>query len=406
MDEKHEIEGRWWPNGSPNDALYGVLHRDPDEGIQLITKDVRPRAPVAVLDAGESLKKGYDVVFGRNQHNMPITLFSCHPGGFNTSAAFQRSEYNVGCAFIGREFDSWDAVEFDTINIDFGHFHTWLNLPAFKDRKLEDGVSYVGYKHPEDIVYRVDEDTEIRISALSTSSSDKAIDETVLRLGEKRFIVVQWKHPVGMDVVRRWVLLLRRFLTLALGVPVDLRSLTGERPDHVVPIGEGNPFRKEVEIHGRFGSPLHREYRHTALIAFDEVKDSLGDLIKRWVTYGEKLGDVLDLYFSVIFNPDLYSNHRFLFLAQALERYHAVQFGGYREPPDVQRANAARASRHGESGHFLPCRQAKMVKQKTLSKADRLLEKRKDILGNIYRMRRASDVVRDTRNYYTHFRLS
>ena len=60
------------------------------------------------------------------------------------------------------------------------------------------------------------------------------------------------------------------------------------------------------------------------IASFDDLGQDAGRIIRRWFEYHERLEPALNLYFAVIFNRSLYSNHRFLFLAQALEVYHRI----------------------------------------------------------------------------------
>ena len=50
-------------------------------------------------------------------------------------------------------------------------------------------------------------------------------------------------------------------------------------------------------------------------------------IVANWIRYHEQMKEVLNLYFAVIFGAHLFVEHKFLFLAQALEGYHRIRYG-------------------------------------------------------------------------------
>ena len=48
-------------------------------------------------------------------------------------------------------------------------------------------------------------------------------------------------------------------------------------------------------------------------------------IVSKWFAYHQKLAPVLNLYFAVVFGRGLFEEHKFLFMAQAIEGYHRCQ---------------------------------------------------------------------------------
>ena len=142
------------------------------------------------------------------------------------------------------------------------------------------------------------------------------------------------------------------------------------------------------------------------LASFAAVQPTFVELLDRWRDYHHRLDAVLPLYFSVRFNDELYINHRFLFLAQALEVYHAMTSDSAIAPTAEYKARLKRVlGSVAEEDREWVGDGLRFANKKTL--AQRLNE----ILGRhpTEAARMAGDMpdfadkIRRTRNYYTHF---
>jgi hypothetical protein len=131
-------------------------------------------------------------------------------------------------------------------------------------------------------------------------------------------------------------------------------------------------------------------------------------VITKWFEYHEQLDSVLNLYFAVLFNPSLYINHRFLFLAQALEVYHNTnpEFVGYVQPKADFRARRDRIilAALPEEKEWLEGK-LHYANQKTLAQrlAEILARNKTEAEQFISDFQRFADSVKNTRNYHTHF---
>jgi hypothetical protein len=142
------------------------------------------------------------------------------------------------------------------------------------------------------------------------------------------------------------------------------------------------------------------------LASFAEVQPTFVELLDRWRDYHRRLDAVLPLYFSLRFNDELYNNHRFLFLAQALEVYHAVTSDSAVAPTAEYKARLKRVLESvAEEDRKWVAEGLRFANKKTL--AQRL----KELLGRhpteaariAGDMPDFADKIRHTRNYYTHF---
>lgn len=157
------------------------------------------------------------------------------------------------------------------------------------------------------------------------------------RITEDHTILIEFPNPVHVQTLRRnYVHLLRRLFTLFTGTLVFERTVNLEVP------GSG-PLPNHVEFlesnEGSSEAKTHVSGSHMT-VPYAEIAKEFPGILRRWFEYHQKLDSALVLYFATVFNRNLYINQKFLFLAQALEVYHASnpEFVGFVQSPTDFRA--------------------------------------------------------------------
>ncbi len=406
MFKKREFEGRWWWSDKPEEIRYGILRYDPEDISILETKDPRSYSFHEVVEHDEPrFQKG--TMLGRDSNDHPITLLDCISYGPQSSMGLKTAIYHAHTVILGREFNNWDEVQFDGIKLDFTNLLAWLNLDSSLTKR-EDGVDYIGFKFPDDLIFPLHDAAEIRITATTGSRTDWTHEKTMC-FTESRFFRINWPRPMSMASINEWVVQIQRFLSLMIGTPTYPRWMMGLRKDEIV-MGEGeNAVYRDIEVlgenHGISRAKLNKR-TWEMLCSFSNIRDRMGHVIKSWFDYDKKIGPVLDLYFALIFNKHLYGSHQLLFLAQALERYHAVQMGGQREPRESfdKRLSLVSDLIGKEQFDFFKDKLNWANEKTLLHRLNELLEKRgalvKDVVADFPDF---PQLVKDSRNYYTHF---
>lgn len=232
-----------------------------------------------------------------------------------------------------------------------------------------------------------------------------SFDSEGIHITSRDQLSLRFDEPWSFEQVQELVIDLQWLLTLAAGSPVPTTKFTYLSSDWQE---EGDKTRKSIEVFMRWpGWKTSRRKLHRSQLLFTAAafSDGLGPALARWRAYRQKHDAVLSCYFSTVFNEYLYDNHRFLFLAHALELYHQINFdGAYQEPADFKaRLDNIAAAVPGEAD-WLRDRLAG-ANRKTL--ADRLRElvvAKQSLLGGLVPdTEKFVQRVKDTRNYYTHY---
>jgi hypothetical protein len=228
---------------------------------------------------------------------------------------------------------------------------------------------------------------------------------TEYRITEKQQVELTFSEPLSVrNIMARYVQPLRRTLSFFAGPELFIDEVHfGVNDEH-----RKGEFVELLESNRGVGSADRKLVFVNALVPYREIESDFPKIVQRWFEYHERLDAVLNLYFATVFNRDLYSNHKFLFLAQALEVYHARN-------PSFTRAQRPCAEFRQMVKTILcaaphPLRRwldekLRYANEKTLAqRLDDIVDQHPPEVPSFIPDRASfTSKVRHTRNYYTHY---
>lgn len=408
MNSERTIEGRWLVGEPGAQPIYGILKFSLENGITLETKAVRSVAIETVFRQAEGVSLPvFPVIHGFDENNNPVTLFYCSTVRINNSTGLDTRSYHVHCGVVGRHFDSLDDFAFDGIRFRVNFLHPWKGYANFKAIAPHQEGFIWGFEPNFTKVFSLDEESTVQIC--DTRQSNRSVGKaSVAEFNSNTYVETLWKTPHKWSAILQWTNRFRRLITLASGSPCHLLSIEGIRNDTMLSIGTDKTHKSmDVLISAPDISKEEENEAHIRfLFSYSDVQEDFAGFLKSWFDYSDKLSSVLDLYFAVVFNKHLYMNHKFLFLVQALERYHAVQLGGLRENPDDYKARfqRVRSAMSNEDYQFYEAKLNWGNEKTLLQRINELLQVRSLLLADLVEdSPKFAQIVKDTRNYYTHF---
>lgn len=400
MKEPRTYDGRWWIFGKDKPEQFGVLHYSPGER-PLLSVKVPQSVGILEIILGKAEKVAFpDVIQGRDKHDLPITLFGCAHPSYHNSAGLASYDFHPMLAILGQELESWNSANYVKVNMHYSLLDQWINQTCIAQKFVPEQILQIEI-HPKDALeIKLTEEAILRLNW--EFSTDPQIG--TFQIKEGYFISLQFSKPIGVqEIIKNYAEVLRRFFTLLIGSEVVLDSIIFQ-----VQNDEGPPI--DVELIQR-NSALPRAKRAVdttkVTVQYKEIADKLPVVMPKWFEYHEKLDPVLNLYFAVLFNPAMYIHHEFLFLAQALEVYHNTNDGFVGQVQPKADFNARKAKILNavppEEKEWLN-EKLHHANQKTL--AQRLIEildvRKVEAEKFIPNLQGFADLVRHTRNYYTH----
>lgn len=403
MSTPREIEGSWWLPKKPEEVFFGTLLDDPTEGVTLTVKRPKTQSFFDVMQRAMHWEH-LPVICGRDDGDKAVTLLYCAQTGNQSSQGMQRDTYGANFVLVGHHAERIEDVQFQRVLVDFTDFQAWLDLSCIQQTDAgKDGVT-VHFKYPEDLVFLLADGTQLTLRANMNWTAGKA-GESRFSVEERRLLQVAFTEPRELTKILEWLTRFRWLLSLLIGEPVELTTFSALLP-HIEDPNAPQTTITTMGSHLRSRVQRRAVKPHRMLLPFKAVQAQFGEVVSRWFDYFDKVSAALDLYFAVRFSSALYLEHRFLFLAQALEVYHRLNFEGRVLPKADFRAKLDRIV----AG--VPADEVDWVREKLQYANEKTLAMRleeimalhpdeaKRIVGDPAKF---SAQVRHTRNYYTHY---
>jgi hypothetical protein len=421
MNKPRNIEGKWWIHGDDRPAHFGVLSFDPEEGLELTVKIPQDRTVgetflalfhaqgIPTVTNGHQGAEGAvtpcinrardeidvpNVIQGRDEGNRPVTLFGCsclRPG-----IGSGLDVYRIDClaAIVDFHGQSWKEARFKSVRVSYTLLHDWMN-PQGGDQRTDE-------RHSAQLNQIAS--LSIEGSRLTNQSSGEVLTRFV------HYASFEFTAPIEVKQIRDgYASVFQRLLCLLTGERVFIEEIQLFDPANRDPDADARLKGSELLTANTKISDATRDKHALQMIAnFDEIAADFESIMKRWFECHERLEPVLDLHFAVLFGLVATIDSKFLFLAQALEVYHArsALFTSRDVPADAHRERV-RAILEKVPTEYRDWASDKLAfaNQKTL--AQRLSEilafHRTEAEKLTAGIDDFADKIRHTRNYLTHY---
>jgi hypothetical protein len=333
MLETHEFKGVWSLPSPDAESLPGTLTVDRgkadleligDFGYELLSATSREKA--FSLDPADQLR-----VLGSSTDGKDITLEQVSSRNYLVSMpGFPVAHYTARTILVGKHFSEGDPIAFDEISICASDLNAWAGVSGFKlhhdFEKLKGsellGFAGVGadYKAPDDIEIQLarGERAFIRYGAKHQGVVPGTDHVSITQTADIHF---RFAKPASLIQVFARVSEIRNFLSLAVGRPVSVLAVAGYQDDYVDSIGSRRAIQLLWQVpHNPEPSERPRDFREM-LFSLPEASPDISSVMKKWLARQSRLRPVFNLFFGVLYHPDLPLEVRFLTFAQALETY-------------------------------------------------------------------------------------
>ena len=318
MKEDTTIKGLWWLPDKPEKQLAGEITYGPVRGARL-----------SLLDHffGQATLDRF-TVWGMTVRGKPVSLFDCHTKNLTMHHPGARvAEISSYFGIVGGHFKSPDQMKFAKVTANLSHLHEWAWTSGIHVAPTESGTGWqVSQKVLPDISLGSRGDFKLALEFtghLSPGYGD-------CKLSEDCAFTVQTNALTTYESFEEIVQQFQHFVALGVARPVYALSVKARSatPKQII---EGQSIYEEFEIIRELSLSEEREESLTPLdmqFCFGDLKPEPSECIKRFFDKHQLLEPVCELYFSTLYNPDMYVHQRFLALAHAIEAYHRAIVGG------------------------------------------------------------------------------
>ncbi len=393
--------GFFWLPSHPNQRLPGLLIIEASGHIRLEL--------IGVFDSAE--KDGQEIddsqINGDVQEYGYVTLQQC----FYTFKPFghgpvQKSFVVANQAIIGASFEKNDNLEFNGFAFDVDNLAEWVGISGLSSINLDAPHSHkIEFTLPTNIQYTLSNGMTLTISfgynipgRTTTTASIKQTTTLKLSSTDSR----------TLSDFKFCAFQLTNFLSFAMDKTTTMRNFVVENLE--LQRDYGKDLKAPVQLKliyptTNFTESPAKIYWQQMLFSLGPIRDKAENFINRWLNLYETAEPALNLYFSTAREPNVFSESKFLSLAQSMETLHrrtstetlmgAEEYEKFKE--------ALLASAPIDSKEWLETRlrfgNEPSFKKRLLS----LMFPFRKIIGGSRTVKRLAHKIVTSRNYYTHY---
>lgn len=336
--ENISYKGRWWLPENPEKKVAGVLSFSANTGVSLeVFDNFDAKTDTSTVTPFQQAFDSsiYKIILGVTENGKAVTLWECQSrGSVVLWSEFEYESYHiiVSVAFIGHHFPEENLLLFQEAHVQYTYLPDWASTTGFSWTKYNDIPKIeVHYQRPEDIKIA----TSNASISLAHSYGLKSKTSQEFKISQEHWLIVEAEKPKTFDSFNdEYIQPLQDFLSFATTKPnaiiqLQLKADSSLSSDSLIDV-----YFRQREIKPRTEESLRA---HNQLFTLQDVQENIGSIIEKWLNIYQDIDDVFNLFFSIEYNPKLYLNQQFLYIAQAVETYHRRRKKNHVTPPKLHK---------------------------------------------------------------------
>ena len=307
MTEKFKYKGNFFLPKNKKNEVSGILVFEPDNGITL---DL-------IGSFGETEPDEQEIIWGILGNGKRVTLYNSFIISKKISfPGFEIDIYTSNFIFFDIYFEGKHDLKFSEISAHYSHLDEWLNISGFKiDENRKDYKINVEYSLPSPIDVNLPDNLKLIINL--TSKQRIVQKDAIIR--QKAFINFVTPRKRSFDKVLEDVFHFQNFLTLTTQRSIYIKELFG-----YLRIGNKKQLHKSQIIFKVYNLPKEEKelLQRDMLVPFKFFSDRFPTIIYNWFDLQDRLETTTDNFFSLYYNPYLYTSDKFLNIARSMEAFH------------------------------------------------------------------------------------
>ncbi len=321
--ESLDLEGMFWPAGSPGTTVAGRLEFSATNGAEL-----------ALMGSFQ----GVESMFAEERRAIRIlgiagkkvlTLEDCQESGSTLEMpGIYRQRYRPSLVLAGAHFDADEPLTFSAVTIRTRHLEHWVS---------HSGITLEMTEKNGDITKIQLTHTPLRSSNASSGLQDVELGftwgvrgdhlvESVLT--QACYLRVTPSELLSLDVFVRIAMSIQHLVTLGVDATAPITSIGFWHPDVVHQVGERtlhDSIYLYSQLQGSDSVPATTaRLRHDMLFSFDDIGGVDG--VGRWIRAAEKFEPVVGALLSHRYMPRMYMDNRLQNVVFAAETFHRLEF--------------------------------------------------------------------------------
>ena len=418
MLSNQEYRGVWWLPDDESTRLSGTLSiergRPELEVFHSFGHEVLHSSPTE--QTLSPMPFPVERILGMTTTGREITLERCQPVDYslNLRSGIPTTRYRAETALVGAWFVKGEDSAFDEIALRTTELDTWAFVSGFSHTIEGDGSSLssidIHFEPPDRVSIPLDGGEEAFVDFTMRFSGVSPVINRV-ELSQAAALHLRYANSKSLHDAQGTTIRLRNFLSLAVGRPVSVLSVSGYRDDLV---RDGSSSRRPVEIFWELthnpDPPDRTLHPAEMLFTLPAAEPSISEVMRAWFARQDVFAPVFNLYFGMLYHPSMYTDVHFLAYAQAVETYDYRRRDATELPPDEHEVRMD-AILEGSPDKYRQWLRTRLARGNELTLRRRIRDVlaecpvvRDKIVGATPREHSAfTSLFVDSRNYYTHY---
>ncbi len=405
MRENFSYKGLFWLPENPDDQISGTLSFSPFDGITLeligILGGKRNSAPLFETN----------IINGLSTSGKKFSLFRCFESNRKASySGFETSIIQADYLFVGAYFKNQDEFCFNKVAVKLKNLDSWLGISGFDINYNEIELSTnIYYKLPQSIEFKINSGYKAKFKFIS-SGPLKSIYTRKTSIEQSVYLMLEPldKTDCHFKELLKQIHTFQMFITFATYTASFPLEIIFYSPKYFTEIDSKKIPEKINLYYATSIKPKYKEIIHLdMLFSYRDIEYNYEEIINNWYSQQDKINSILGLFLNNFNNPGVFNENRFLNIAQALETYHR-RFNKNNVLPKKQHKKRLKNIIDSVSDEYKGWLKQKLPfsNEPTLKeRIDELLRDNSNETINklIKNFDSFSKLVKDSRNFYTHY---
>ncbi|MEM3431546.1 MAG: hypothetical protein QW783_03310 [Candidatus Micrarchaeia archaeon] len=308
-DNNFTVKGFWWLPDNSNDSVSGILEFKQDEGsfLELI-------GSFRTIDNFRLIAP--EIILGETTDGEPITLYKNFTNRYKLSLPFSDITFKTHYIFRGKHFNRSNDIRFSEIFVYFKYLKEWVAYTGFEkiEHDYQTKEILIRYKLKEPQSFRINDEMEISIEFVAIPSALGLIQKEYA-IKEENFIRIKFAQERNLDDCLDKIWKIQNFITLAVSKNVHPKAIELKKDANRYPIKLFYFDKLYLGQQNKEISPFDMT------LPYPYIKEKLDVYLRNWFIKYREFQTSFDIYFSTLYNSNLYLETQFLNLLTA--------FGGY-----------------------------------------------------------------------------
>jgi len=315
----NKITGKWWMPSNKELQISGNLELSSNNRIILKLNGHFARENYPSRSIPE-----IQILHGTTMHSTQVTLFRSILQSSTSSTRYTTSTYETEIVFFGHHFFSEKDMQFNGLFLKFNQFEKWLGIDPFiikwNDPDTQEKL-IVEYTNPKTLRFDLDNYIMHITHSLGYSSTRYKLND----FGLNSQIDLDFKNWYDFNYVLNVAKHLNNFLSLVMDQNIYAISIIGNTKynEGEIPAEYYNKgYLKNVLIyHPKLIKKNEGDIYYNDIIPFEIIRHDFAKYLNNWFNFVKEHEPLYELYFSTLYEYDMYPVSEFLALTQGLDAY-------------------------------------------------------------------------------------